>query len=96
MTEVHVELEDLGGRTKMVLTHVGIPSRLARRGRMDDGTRQARRLHHRDRRAVAPGLDTTRSFQQYLNSADTEVRREWMEIDPIVLFNGRRLTPRRC
>jgi uncharacterized protein YndB with AHSA1/START domain len=26
MTEVHVELEDLGGRTKMVLTHVGIPS----------------------------------------------------------------------
>jgi uncharacterized protein YndB with AHSA1/START domain len=25
-TEVHVELEDLGGRTKMVLTHVGIPS----------------------------------------------------------------------
>ena len=26
MTEVRVELEDLGGRTKMVLTHVGIPS----------------------------------------------------------------------
>jgi uncharacterized protein YndB with AHSA1/START domain len=25
-TEVRVELEDLGGRTKMVLTHVGIPS----------------------------------------------------------------------
>jgi uncharacterized protein YndB with AHSA1/START domain len=25
-TEVHVELEDLGGRTKMVMTHVGIPS----------------------------------------------------------------------
>ena len=24
-TEVHVELEDVGGRTKMVLTHVGIP-----------------------------------------------------------------------
>jgi uncharacterized protein YndB with AHSA1/START domain len=26
MTEVHVELFDIGGRTKMVLTHVGIPS----------------------------------------------------------------------
>jgi uncharacterized protein YndB with AHSA1/START domain len=26
MTEVHVELEDFGGRTKMVLSHVGIPS----------------------------------------------------------------------
>jgi len=25
-TEVRVELEDLGGRTKMVLTHVGIPA----------------------------------------------------------------------
>jgi uncharacterized protein YndB with AHSA1/START domain len=25
-TEVRVELEDLGGRTKMVMTHVGIPS----------------------------------------------------------------------
>jgi len=25
-TEVRVELEDIGGRTKMVLTHVGIPS----------------------------------------------------------------------
>ena len=25
-TEVRVELEDVGGRTKMVLTHVGIPS----------------------------------------------------------------------
>jgi uncharacterized protein YndB with AHSA1/START domain len=25
-TEVHVELEDLGGRTKMKLTHVGIPA----------------------------------------------------------------------
>jgi uncharacterized protein YndB with AHSA1/START domain len=24
-TEVHVELDDLGGRTRMVLTHVGIP-----------------------------------------------------------------------
>jgi hypothetical protein len=26
VTEVRVELEDLGGRTKMVMTHVGIPS----------------------------------------------------------------------
>ena len=26
MTEVRVELEDVGGRTKMVLTHAGIPS----------------------------------------------------------------------
>jgi uncharacterized protein YndB with AHSA1/START domain len=25
-TEIHVELMDIGGRTKMVLTHVGIPS----------------------------------------------------------------------
>jgi uncharacterized protein YndB with AHSA1/START domain len=25
-TEIRVELEDLGGRTKMVMTHVGIPS----------------------------------------------------------------------
>ena len=25
-TEVRVELEDLGGRTKMVMTHIGIPS----------------------------------------------------------------------
>jgi uncharacterized protein YndB with AHSA1/START domain len=25
-TEVHVELEDLGGRTRMVMTHAGIPS----------------------------------------------------------------------
>ena len=25
-TEVRVELEDLGGRTKMVMTHAGIPS----------------------------------------------------------------------
>ena len=25
-TEVRVELEDVGGRTKMVLTHAGIPS----------------------------------------------------------------------
>jgi uncharacterized protein YndB with AHSA1/START domain len=25
-TEVRVELEDVGGRTKMVMTHVGIPS----------------------------------------------------------------------
>jgi hypothetical protein len=25
-TEVRVELEDLGGRTKMVMTHVGIPA----------------------------------------------------------------------
>jgi uncharacterized protein YndB with AHSA1/START domain len=25
-TEVHVELDDLGGRTKMVLTHVGVPA----------------------------------------------------------------------
>jgi len=25
-TEVHVELSDIGGRTKLVLTHVGIPS----------------------------------------------------------------------
>ena len=25
-TEVRVDLEDLGGRTKMVLTHVGIPA----------------------------------------------------------------------
>jgi uncharacterized protein YndB with AHSA1/START domain len=25
-TEVRVELEDLGGRTRMVLTHIGIPS----------------------------------------------------------------------
>jgi uncharacterized protein YndB with AHSA1/START domain len=25
VTEVRVELEDLGGRTRMVLTHVGIP-----------------------------------------------------------------------
>jgi uncharacterized protein YndB with AHSA1/START domain len=25
-TEVHVQLEDIGGRTKMVLTHAGIPS----------------------------------------------------------------------
>jgi uncharacterized protein YndB with AHSA1/START domain len=24
-TEVHVELEDLGGRTRMVMTHVGVP-----------------------------------------------------------------------
>jgi hypothetical protein len=25
-TEVTVELEDLGGRTKMVMTHVGVPA----------------------------------------------------------------------
>jgi uncharacterized protein YndB with AHSA1/START domain len=25
-TDVHVELEDLGGRTRMVMTHVGIPA----------------------------------------------------------------------
>jgi hypothetical protein len=25
-TEIRVELEDLGARTKMVMTHVGIPS----------------------------------------------------------------------
>jgi hypothetical protein len=25
-TEVRVELEDIGGRTKMVLTHLGIPA----------------------------------------------------------------------
>jgi hypothetical protein len=24
-TEVHVDLVDLGGRTKMIMTHVGIP-----------------------------------------------------------------------
>jgi uncharacterized protein YndB with AHSA1/START domain len=26
VTEIHVELEEVGGRTKVVLTHVGIPS----------------------------------------------------------------------
>jgi hypothetical protein len=37
-TRVRVELEDIGGRTKMLMTHVGVPGDSAGLG---DGTRQA-------------------------------------------------------
>ena len=62
-TEVRVELEDVGGRTKMVMTHAGIPSRLPRCRRMDHGVRQARRPH------------PSNGFRPELNSAARQLDR---------------------
>ena len=47
-----VELEDVGGRTKMVMTHRRHSRRLPWCHRMDDGLRQARHAHHH----TQPGL----------------------------------------
>ena len=52
-TEVRVELQDIGaGRTRMVMTHTGIPGD-SRGGRMGDGVRQARRPHRDTQTPIA-------------------------------------------
>ena len=53
-TEVAVELEDVDGRTKMVMTHTGVSPDSPGRGRLDDGIQQARRVHRRTQPPVAP------------------------------------------
>ncbi len=46
-TSIVVELEDLGDRTKMVMTHIGVPADLSRWTGLGDGDRQARRTSRR-------------------------------------------------
>jgi uncharacterized protein YndB with AHSA1/START domain len=53
-TEVRVELEGVGGRTKMVMTHVGIPGDSPGCRRMGDGTRQARCPRRSTQRPIVP------------------------------------------
>jgi hypothetical protein len=53
-TEVRVELEDVGGRTKMVMTPCRHSRRLPGFRRMGDGARQARRPRRSTQRPIAP------------------------------------------
>ena len=54
-TEIRVELQDVSGHTRMVMTHTGIPADSPGGSRMGDGARQARRPHRRTWEPIAPG-----------------------------------------